>query len=87
MRSRGEPEEEFNFTGAVEPVHELNGGPTALGALEWIGAPNAEDEVAPERAHRAGVDFWGGGGMTGGFGAGCFPAVDAPGRGVWAPDV
>ena len=53
-----EPEEEFDFTGAVERVHGMQGG-LAARALEWIGAPDPEDEVAPKRAHRAGGVFWG----------------------------
>jgi hypothetical protein len=53
-----ELEEEFDFTGAVERIDGMQGG-FAARALEWIGAPNPEDEVSPNRAHRSGRDFLG----------------------------
>ncbi len=49
-------EEEFDFPGAEESVHDFHGA-FATRALEWIGVPDSEDEVTPERAHRAGGDF------------------------------
>ena len=49
-------EEELDFAGAKEGVHDLHGGFTTR-ALERVRVPYAEDEVAPERAHGAGGDF------------------------------
>ena len=51
-----ESEEELDFTGAEKGVHDFHGA-FATRALEWIGVPDSEDEVTPERAHRAGGDF------------------------------
>ena len=51
-----EAEEELDFAGAKEGVHDFHGG-FAARALERVGAPDAEDEVAPERAHGAGSDL------------------------------
>lgn len=53
-----EPEEEFDFAGAVERVDGMQGG-LAAWALEGVGSPDLEDEVAPKRPHCAGRDFWG----------------------------
>ena len=53
-----EPEEEFDFAGAVELVDGMQGG-RAVRTQEGIGTPDSEDEVAPKRAHRSGCDFWG----------------------------
>jgi len=51
-----EAEEELHFAGADDGAGALHGG-LAAGALERVGAPDAEDEVAPERAHGAGGGF------------------------------
>jgi len=51
-----EAEEELDFAGAEESAHDFHRGPAA-GALERVGAPDAEDEVAPQRAHGAGGGF------------------------------
>ena len=51
-----EAEEELDFAGADDGADALHGG-LAAGALERVGAPDAEDEVAPERAHGAGGGF------------------------------
>ena len=51
-----QPEEELDFTSAEEGVHDFHGAFAAM-ALERVGTPDAEDEVAPERAHGAGGDF------------------------------
>ena len=48
-----EAEEEWDFAGADDGADAMHGG-LAAGALERVGAPDAEDEIAPERAHRAG---------------------------------
>ena len=53
-----EAEEEFDFTGPEEGIHYVHDG-VAAGALERVGAPHAEDEVAPEGAHGAGGGFRG----------------------------
>ena len=51
-----EAEEEWDFSGADDGADALHGGlPT--GALERVGAPDAEDEVAPERTDGACGDF------------------------------
>jgi hypothetical protein len=34
-------------------------GGLAAWALEGVGSPDLEDEVAPKRPHCAGRDFWG----------------------------
>lgn len=51
-----EAKEELDFAGAEESVHDFHRG-LAARALERVGAPDAEDEIAPERAHGAGGDF------------------------------
>ena len=51
-----QPEEELDFTSTEEGVHDFHGA-FAARALERVGTPDAEDEVAPERAHGAGGDF------------------------------
>ena len=51
-----EAKEEFDFTGAEKGIHDFHGA-FAARALERVGAPDAEDQVAPERAHGAGGDF------------------------------
>jgi len=51
-----EAEEEFDFFPPEKGAHDLHGG-LAAGALERVGAPDAEDEVAPQRAHGAGGGF------------------------------
>ena len=51
-----EAEEELDFAGADDGAGALHGG-LAAGALERVGAPDAEDEVAPERTHGTGGDF------------------------------
>jgi hypothetical protein len=48
-----ETKEELDFAGADDGADALHGG-LAAGALERVGAPDGEDEVAPERAHGAG---------------------------------
>jgi hypothetical protein len=54
-----EAEEEFDFFGAQDFAGDLHGG-FALGAEEGIFSPDAQDEVAPERAKLA-VGFGSGG--------------------------
>ena len=55
-----EPEKEFDFLATEDLADGLHGA-LAAGALEWVAAPNLEDEVAPEGAHVAGGLFgWGG---------------------------
>ena len=49
-----ESEEELDFAGADDGADALHGG-LAARALERGGAPDAEDEIAPERAHGAGA--------------------------------
>jgi hypothetical protein len=51
-----ESEEELDFAWAEEGVQDFHGA-FAARALERVGTPDAEDEVAPERAHGAGGDF------------------------------
>ena len=51
-----EAEEELDFSGADDGADALHGGLTT-GALERVGAPDAEDEVAPERTDGACGDF------------------------------
>ena len=51
-----EAEEEWDFSGADDGADALHGGLTT-GALERVGAPDAEDEVAPERTDGACGDF------------------------------
>ena len=51
-----EAEEEFDFLATEDLAYGLHGA-LAAGALEWIAAPNLEDEVAPEGAHVAGPAF------------------------------
>jgi hypothetical protein len=51
-----EAEEEFDFLATEDLAYGLHGA-LAAGALEWIAAPNLEDEVAPEGAHVAGSTF------------------------------
>ena len=51
-----EPEEKFDFSSPEEGVHDFHGA-FAARALERVGAPDAEDEVAPERAHGTGGDL------------------------------
>ena len=51
-----EAEEELDFAGADDGAGALHGG-LAAGALERVGAPDAHDEVAPERTHGASGDF------------------------------
>jgi hypothetical protein len=46
----------LDFTSTEEGVHDFHGA-FAARALERVGTPDAEDEVAPERAHGAGGDF------------------------------
>ncbi len=47
----------FNFFGAQDFVHDLHGGFT-LGAEQRVFAPDAEDEVAPERAVAVRLDVY-----------------------------
>jgi hypothetical protein len=58
-----EAEEELDFAGVDDGAGALHGG-LAARALERIGAPDAEDEIAPERGMARAVVL-GGGGMTG----------------------
>ena len=51
-----EAEEELDFAGADDGAGALHGG-LAAGTLERVGTPDAEDEIAPERAHGAGGDL------------------------------
>ena len=51
-----EAEEEWDFSGADDGADARHGGLTT-GALERVGAPGAEDEVAPERTDGACGDF------------------------------
>ena len=50
-------EEEFDFFGAQDFVHDLHGG-LALGTEQRIFAPDAHDEVAPERTELAIGRLW-----------------------------
>ena len=45
-----EPEKEFDFLATEDLADGLHGA-LAAGALEWVAAPNLEDEVAPEGAN------------------------------------
>ena len=51
-----EGEEEWDFSGADDGAAALHGGLTK-GALERVGAPDADDEVAPGWTHGAFGDF------------------------------
>ena len=51
-----EAEEELDFAGAEDGANALHGG-LAARALERVGAPNAEDEVAPKWTHGASGGF------------------------------
>ena len=51
-----ETKEELDLAGADDGAGALHGG-LAAWALERVGAPDAHDEVAPERTHGAGGDF------------------------------
>ncbi len=74
-------EEEFDFPGAEEGIHDFHRG-LAGRALERVGAPDAEDEIAPERAHGTGGDF-GRRRDDGRFGCGLFFADGFRERGGW----
>ena len=49
-----EAEEKLNFLRLNESLDSLH-GPFAAGALEGVGSPGGEDEVAPEGPHRLGA--------------------------------
>ena len=55
-----EAEEELDLLGAFDGTGEFHGC-LAARALERVGTPDFEDEVAPEGAHGAGGLFWRGG--------------------------
>ena len=59
-------EEEFDFLGAQDFVHDLHDG-FALGAKEWVFAPDTHDEVAPERTEFAIGLLWVGDGAERGW--------------------
>ena len=77
-----EAEEELDFAGADDGADALHGG-LAARALERVGAPDAEDEVAPEGAHGAGGDL-GRRRDVGRFRCGLFLAGGFRERGGWA---
>jgi hypothetical protein len=52
-----EAEEKFDLLGALYGTCEFHGS-LAAGALERIGTPDFENEVAPEGTHGAGGLFW-----------------------------
>lgn len=52
-----EAEEEFDLLGALDGTCEFHGC-LAAGALERIGTPDFENQVAPEWAHGAGALLW-----------------------------
>jgi hypothetical protein len=55
-----ESEEEFDLLGAFDGTYKFHGG-FAAGALQRIGSPDFEDEVAPEGTHGFGGLFRRGG--------------------------
>jgi len=55
-----EPEKEFGLLGALDGADEFHGG-LAARALERIGTPDFENQVAPEGTHGAGALFRRGG--------------------------
>ena len=55
-----EAKEEFDLLGAFDGTDEFHGS-FAARALERVGTPDFEDEVAPQGTHGAGGLFWGGG--------------------------
>lgn len=69
-----EAEEELDFAAADDGADALHGG-LAARALEEVGAPDAEAEVAPKSGRMARAVTLGGGGTMGGFGAGCSSAA------------
>ena len=48
-----EPEEKFDLLGALDGPGEFHGS-FAARAFEWVGTPDLENEVAPQRSHGAG---------------------------------
>ena len=72
----------MDFTSTEEGVHDFHGA-FAARALERVGTPDAEDEVAPERAHGAGGDL-GRRRDDGRFRCGLFLAGGFRERGGWA---
>ena len=57
-----ETEEEFDLLGPFDGTCKFHGS-FAARALEWVGSPDFEDEIAPERTHGfCGLFRWGGDG-------------------------